>query len=96
MRSFPSLKIKSITSYLKLNRAPKTLKSAKIEDSIEDQGLKILKLEGEYKTIETYPIHSPHSQVKIIRSPKLGVGNYYFIEEKETPRDEAPTPPRKD
>ncbi|RJS89987.1 protein kinase [Candidatus Bathyarchaeota archaeon] len=46
-----------------------------------DQGVLIRKLEEDYQVVDSYPVHNPLAVVKIVRSPKLGAGYHYFVEE---------------
>ena len=46
-----------------------------------DQGVMIQRLEDDDKVIESYAIHDPLAQIKIARSPRLGPGYHYFVDE---------------
>jgi flagellar protein FlaI len=51
-----------------------------------DQGVNIEKLKRNYKVIEKYEVHKPIARVQIVKSPSLGEGYHYFID--ETPLNE--------
>ena len=55
-------------------------------DTSLDEGVSVIKLKRSYEVIDEYPIHSPHAHVKIVRSPELGEGSHYFVD--ESPLDE--------
>ena len=50
-----------------------------------DKGVSVEKLKRSYRVVEEYPVHNPHARVKIVKAPKLGEGNHYFVD--ETPLD---------
>lgn len=51
-----------------------------------DQGVNIEKLKRSYKVIEKYEVYKPIARVQIVKSPSLGEGYHYFID--ETPLNE--------
>jgi len=46
-----------------------------------DPGVIIDQLKRSYKVVEKYVVHKPIASVKIVRSPSLGEGLHYFIDE---------------
>jgi len=51
------------------------------------KGIIIDEVKPEYEVIDKYEVFAPHSRVKIISSPELGEGIFYFVE--ESPLNEA-------
>ncbi len=51
------------------------------------KGIIIDEVKPEYKVIDKYEVFAPHSRVKILSSPELGEGIFYFVE--ESPLNEA-------
>ncbi|MFB0543348.1 MAG: type II/IV secretion system ATPase subunit, partial [Candidatus Bathyarchaeia archaeon] len=82
MRLFQSLKRKKRTK--KGENKPQTQK----QGPRIDQGVMIQRLEEDYEVVETYIIHNPLAKVKIVRSPKLGAGYHYFVEETPLNKEE--------
>ena len=55
-------------------------KDEKFEDKM-DEGVIIEPMKRNYTIIEKYEIHKPIAHVNIVKSPSLGEGMYYFINE---------------
>jgi archaeal flagellar protein FlaI len=49
------------------------------------------KVKPEYKIIDEYKVNPPNSKVKIVSSPELGEGLYYFVEEVELTQEQYDT-----
>ena len=48
-----------------------------------DDGIKVLKVNPEYKVIEEYYVQKPHSKIIILSSPELLEGYHYYLQETE-------------
>jgi flagellar protein FlaI len=46
-----------------------------------DPGLEISKLSRKYEVVEDYRVHKPMARIKIVKSPSLGEGLHYFVDE---------------
>lgn len=46
-----------------------------------DGGVMVQRMEEEYEVVDTHVIYDPLAEVKIVRSPRLGAGYHYFVEE---------------
>ena len=46
-----------------------------------DPGIEISKLSRKYEVVEDYLVHKPMARIKIVKSPSLGEGLHYFVDE---------------
>lgn len=53
-----------------------------------NEGVIVTKLKRGSETVEEYYVHKPIARVKIVRSPSLGAGLHYFVEETELSEEE--------
>jgi flagellar protein FlaI len=64
------------------------LSSFRLEDIDLDQGFEISEVSRGYQVIDSYYVHKPIAQIKIVKSSKLGEGLYYFVDETRLNDDE--------
>ena len=61
------------------------------DDETEIEKVHTRKVKPEYKVIDEYEVNPPNSVVKIVSSPELGEGLYYFVEEVELTQEQYDT-----
>ncbi|MBD3172683.1 protein kinase, partial [Candidatus Bathyarchaeota archaeon] len=61
------------------------------EDETEIEKVHTRRVKPEYRIIDEYEVNPPNSKVKIVSSPELGEGLYYFVEEVELTQEQYDT-----
>ena len=57
----------------------------------EESGVEALPVDPGYTVIDEYYVKEPYSKIKIVTSPELGEGLYYFVEETELNQEQYDT-----
>ena len=61
------------------------------DDETEIEKVHTRKVKPEYRIIDEYEVNPPNSKVKIVSSPELGEGLYYFVDEVELTQEQYDT-----
>ena len=60
-------------------------------DEREETGVEAIPVDPSYRVIDEYFVKEPYSKIKIVTSPNLGEGLYYFVEETELTQEQYDT-----